>query len=199
VGEWFAGERYGARPDMIILAKGLTAGYAPMGATMVGQRVADVLHKPGIILNHGFTFSGHPLCAAIALRAIEIMERDRILDNVRDNQDRLAERMIALAGLPIVGDVRGDGFFYAVELTGDAEGGRFSAARHDALIRDLIPRRMREAGLLARVYDRAEPLLQIAPPLISTPELLDRIVEIIGNTLDEASSWLTTSSRLEAR
>jgi adenosylmethionine-8-amino-7-oxononanoate aminotransferase len=99
--------------------------------------------------------------------------------------------MADLGPLPIVGDVRGAGFFYALELVGDAEDGGFSDAARTALVADLIPRRLREAGLLARVYNRAAPLLQIAPPLVSDRELLDRIADIIADTLDEASHALT--------
>ncbi|NKE62604.1 aminotransferase class III-fold pyridoxal phosphate-dependent enzyme [Lentzea sp. PSKA42] len=190
LGEWFGGIRYGAESDLITVAKGITAGYAPMGATLVGQRVAEVINQPGAVLNHGYTFGGHPLSAAISLRTLEIMERDQVLQNVRDLEGGLANGMAALAGLPIVADVRGAGFFYAVQLAGDQPGGGFSDAARQALVVDLIPRRLREAGLLARVYNRAAPLLQIAPPLISDRPLLDRITEIIADTLDEASRAL---------
>jgi adenosylmethionine-8-amino-7-oxononanoate aminotransferase len=190
LGEWFGGDRYGARPDMVTIAKGITAGYAPMGATMVSNAITEVINQPGAVLNHGYTFAGHPLSAAIALRSLEIMERDRILDNVRGLQDHLAGRMASLADLPIVGDVRGTGFFYACELVGDLDGGGFSDTARADLIAGLIPRRLREAGLLARVYNRAAPLVQIAPPLISDRHLLDRIAEIIADTLDEASARL---------
>ncbi|MEU0069991.1 aminotransferase class III-fold pyridoxal phosphate-dependent enzyme [Streptomyces sp. NPDC006332] len=190
LGEWFGGDRYGARPDIVTVAKGITAGYAPMGATLVSNRVTEVINRPGAVLNHGYTFAGHPLSAAIALRSLEIMERDRILDNVRGLQDRLADRMTSLTDLPIVGDVRGAGFFYACELVGDLDGGGFSDTARADLIVDLIPRRLREAGLLARVYNRAAPLVQIAPPLISDRALLDRIAEVVADTLDEAAARL---------
>jgi 4-aminobutyrate aminotransferase-like enzyme len=101
--------------------------------------------------------------------------------------------MGAVGELPIVADVRGDGYFYALELAGDGEQGEFSEPLRAALIRDLIPRRLREAGLIARVYDRAAPLVQIAPPLISDRDLLERIAEIIGAALDEASTHLPTN------
>jgi adenosylmethionine-8-amino-7-oxononanoate aminotransferase len=166
-----------------------------MGATLVGARVAEVLNQPGAVLNHGYTFAGHPLSAAIALRSIDIMEREQVLSNVRNLQDHLAKRMAALGDLPIVGDVRGAGFFYALELIGDAEQGGFTDDSRAALIGDLIPRRLREAGLLARVYNRAAPLVQIAPPLISDRDLLDRIADILAETLDEASTKLTDWSR----
>jgi adenosylmethionine-8-amino-7-oxononanoate aminotransferase len=179
---------------MVTVAKGITAGYAPMGATLVSGRITEVLNRPGEVLNHGYTFAGHPLSAAIALRTLHIMERDRVLENVRGLQDHLAKRMRALGALPIVGDVRGTGFFYAVELVGDTEDGGFTDDRRAALVSDLIPRRLREAGLLARVYNRAAPLLQIAPPLVSDRALLDRIADIIADTLDEASARLTVSA-----
>ncbi|MEW2396144.1 aminotransferase class III-fold pyridoxal phosphate-dependent enzyme [Streptomyces sp. NPDC046862] len=190
LGEWFGGERYGARPDIVTVAKGITAGYAPMGATMVSNRVVEVINRPGAVLNHGYTFAGHPLSAAIALRSLEIMERDRILDNVRGLQDHLAHRMTSLADLPIVGDVRGAGFFYACELVGDLDGGGFTDTVRTELIAGLIPRRLREAGLLARVYNRSAPLVQIAPPLISDRHLLDRVADILAETLAEASARL---------
>jgi len=190
LGEWFGGDRYDARPDIVAVAKGITAGYAPMGATLVGARVAEVINQPGAVLNHGYTFGGHPLSAAIALRSLHIIERDRVLDNVRDLQDHLGKRMADLSPLPIVGDVRGAGFFYALELVGDAADGGFTDAARRRLVADLIPRRLREAGLLARVYNRAAPLVQIAPPLVSDRELLDRIADIIADTLDEASHAL---------
>ncbi|MGW2522107.1 aminotransferase class III-fold pyridoxal phosphate-dependent enzyme [Streptomyces sp. NPDC001617] len=190
LGEWFGGDRYGARPDIVTIAKGITAGYAPMGATLVGTKVTEVINRPGAVLNHGYTFAGHPLSAAIALRSLEIMERDRILDNVRGLQDHLAGRMASLTDLPIVGDVRGAGFFYACELVGDLDDGGFSDPARAGLIADLIPRRLREAGLMSRVYNRAAPLVQIAPPLISDRHLLDRIADILATTLDEASARL---------
>lgn len=190
LGEWFGGDLYGARPDMVTVAKGITAGYAPMGATLVSNQITEVINRPGTVLNHGYTFAGHPLSAAIALRSLEIMERDRILENVRGQQGHLAQRMASLADLPIVGDVRGAGFFYACELVGDLDGGGFSDTVRADLIADLIPRRLREAGLLARVYNRAAPLVQIAPPLISDRHLLDRIADILAATLDEASHRL---------
>jgi len=190
LGEWFGGDRYGARPDLVTVAKGITAGYAPMGATLVSTEITEVLNRPGAVLNHGYTFGGHPLSAAIALRSLDIMERDRIPENVRALQGHLAARMTSLASLPIVGDVRGAGFFYACELVGDLEDGGFSDTARAALVADLIPRRLREAGLLARVYNRAAPLVQIAPPLISDRALLDRIADIIADTLDEASARL---------
>jgi adenosylmethionine-8-amino-7-oxononanoate aminotransferase len=173
---------------MVTVAKGITSGYAPLGATLVGTRITEVINRPGAVLNHGYTFAGHPLSTAIALRNLEIMERDRVLDNVRDLQGDLATRMAALKDLPIVGDVRGTGFFYSCELVGDLDGGGFSDRARAELITDLIPRRLREAGLLARVYDRSAPLVQIAPPLISDRAVLDRIAAIIAGVLAEASS-----------
>jgi adenosylmethionine-8-amino-7-oxononanoate aminotransferase len=163
-----------------------------MGATLVSNAITEVINQPGAVLNHGYTFGGHPVSAAIALRAIDIMTRERVLDNVRDLQDHLAERMAALAALPIVADVRGAGFFYAVELSGDREDGGFSDACRAELVGDLIPRALRESGLLARVYNRAAPLVQIAPPLVGDRDLLDRIVDIIGDALEHASARLTT-------
>jgi adenosylmethionine-8-amino-7-oxononanoate aminotransferase len=190
LGDWFGGDRYGAKPDLVTVAKGLTAGYAPMGATLVGPKVAEVLRQPGMVLNHGYTFGGHPLSAAIALRSMEIMERDNIFANVRAHETRLATKLAELRTLAIVGDVRGAGFFHALELLGDGPDGTFRDTARAALVQGLIPRRLREAGLLVRVYNRARPVLQLAPTLVSQPELLDEIVEIIADVLSEASTRL---------
>lgn len=190
LGEWFGSQRYDARPDIITTAKGLTSAYAPMGAVLVSDRVASTLRAPGVVLNHGYTFAGHPLSAAIALKNIEILERDKLFANVIELEPHLSARMHALERHRIVGDVRGAGFFYAVELVPDGGEGRFTARQREALIHRMLPDALRRRGVLARVYDRAEPLLQIAPPLISDRALLDTIVDVIDEVLAEGSALL---------
>jgi len=189
VGEYFACERYGARPDLITVAKGLTSAYAPMGAVLVGDRVAETLHRPETVLAHGITFGGHPLSAAIALRNLEIFERDGVLENVRDLEPHLRARLGELAALPAVGDVRGDGFFWAIELVAP-DGGRLDADARDDLIRGYLPRRLRELGLIARADDRGDPVVQIAPPLVCDRATLDAIVARLGELLAGASDRL---------
>ncbi|HYC81840.1 MAG TPA: aminotransferase class III-fold pyridoxal phosphate-dependent enzyme, partial [Solirubrobacterales bacterium] len=140
LGEWFAVERYGGRPDLITIAKGLTSGYAPMGAVLAGERVVAALRRPGAPLLHGITFGGHPLAAAIALRNVEIFERDGVLANVRRLEPYLRARLDEeVRPLPLVGDVRGDGFFFAAELTPDGGEGRFEPDDVARLVREIVP------------------------------------------------------------
>ncbi|GAA3435314.1 aminotransferase class III-fold pyridoxal phosphate-dependent enzyme [Kutzneria kofuensis] len=173
IGEYFAVPE--VVPDMITIAKGLTSAYAPMGAVLVSDRVAEPYFRPGQALSHGITFGGHPLAAAIALRNLEIFERDKILDGVRELAPHLRRRMHELHRLDVVKDVRGDGFFYAAELD----------LADPAQIKGAIPRRLREVGLIARADDRGAPVVQIAPPLVCEREHLDEIVDKIGNVLGE--------------
>ena len=186
LGEWLGVEREGVLPDLATVAKGLTSAYAPMGAVLVSDRVAAPLFEPGCLLRHGITFGGHPLAAAVALRSIEIFERDGVLQNVRHNEPYLAASMQTLRSLPIVGDVRGRGYFWAVELVGDRTGRRFEAHERDRLLRGFLPQRLQEAGLIARADDRGDSVLQIAPPLIADRDLLREIVERLHDVLVDA-------------
>lgn len=196
LGEWFGITREGVVPDLISVAKGLTSAYAPMGAVLVGERVMEpLLAGGGRVFRHGITFGGHPLSAAIALRSIAIFERDRVLENVRGLEDHLASRMAELRSLPIVGDVRGAGFFWAVEMVKDADDSRFDAAERDRLIRGFLPRRFREARIIARADDRGDAVMQIAPPLISDAALLDEIVDRLADVLTDAGRVMGVSRR----
>ena len=190
LGEWVATGREGVTPDLVSLAKGLTSAYAPMGAVLAHERVVEPLIDGGVTFRHGITFGGHPVSAAIALQNIEIFERDGILENVRALTPHLGSRMRELLALPIVGDVRGDGFFWAVELVKDEEGSRFDQAERDRLIRGFLPHRLRDAGLIARADDRGDSVLQIAPPLISDAALLDEITERLAEVLTDAGSHM---------
>lgn len=194
LGEWFAVAREGVTPDLVSLAKGLTSAYAPMGAVVVAERVAAPLAERKHLLRHGITFGGHPLCAAIALRNIEIFERDGVLGNVRALSPFLGARLSDLLALPIVGDVRGAGFFWAVELVKDDEHTRFDAEERDRLLRGFLPRRLREAGIIARADDRGDSVLQIAPPLISDRALLGEIVDTLAEVLSDAGAHMGITS-----
>ncbi len=196
LGEWFGVTRCGATPDLITIAKGLTSAYAPMGAVLVSDRVAQPLYEDKRALLHGITFGGHPLCAVIALKNIEIFERDGVLENVRAREAGLAERMDALRELPIVGDVRGEGFFWAAELVKDEDGTRFDADERERLLRGFMPMRLREAGLIARADDRGDAVLQIAPPLISDDAVLDEIVDAMRSVLVDAARFAGIEKRV---
>src|SRR3954464_15156653 len=147
-----------------------------MGAVVAAEKVIAPIAESGAVFRHGITFGGHPLAAAIALKNMEIFERDGVLANVRDLTPYLAERMRTLLEVPIVGDVRGDGFFWAMELVKDDDNTRFDQAERDKLLRGFLARRLREAGIIARADDRGDAILQIAPPLISDKAVLDEIV-----------------------
>jgi len=194
LGEWFGSTRFDVVPDMITTAKGITSAYAAMGAVMVGERVAAAMQAPDQTLLHGITFGGHPVSAAVALKNIEIFERDGVLENVRENEPHLAERMEALRALPIVGDVRGAGYFWAVELVPDGDEGRFDAAQRERLLRGFLPGALLDAGLIARGDDRGDTVVQVAPPLIADAAVLDELVERLGDVLTAASRHMGIST-----
>jgi adenosylmethionine-8-amino-7-oxononanoate aminotransferase len=190
LGEWFGIAREGVVPDLISIAKGLTSAYAAMGAVVAAERVIEPIAERGAVVRHGITFGGHPVSAAIALQNMEIFERDGVLANVRALEPHLAETMATLRSLPIVGDVRGRGFFWAMELVRDADHTRFDQAERDRLLRGFLPGRLLEAGLIARADDRGDAVLQIAPPLISDRALLDEIVARLGDVLADAGEHM---------
>jgi adenosylmethionine-8-amino-7-oxononanoate aminotransferase len=190
LGEWFAITREGVTPDLVSLAKGLTSAYAPMGAVVATDRVVEPMAEAGAVFRHGITFGGHPVSAAIALKNIEIFERDGVLENVRALEPHLEERLESLRQLPIVGDTRGRGVFWAIELVKDDDNTTFGQAERDDLLRGFLPRRLREAGIIARADDRGDAVLQIAPPLISDAALLDEIVERLGEVLTDAGAHM---------
>ena len=190
LGEWFGVTRFGAVPDLITTAKGLTSAYVPMGAVLASDRVTAPLYEDKRTLLHGITFGGHPVCAAVALRNLEIFQRDGVLQNVRAHEPGLRERLEALRELPIVGDVRGAGFFWAVELVNGEGDGRLGADERERLLRGFLPGRLREAGLIARADDRGEAVLQIAPPLVCDDAVLDEIVDAMRAVLVDAGREL---------
>jgi adenosylmethionine-8-amino-7-oxononanoate aminotransferase len=199
LGEWFAVERYGAAPDLITIAKGITSAYAPMGAVLVSERVAEPLYEPGTTLLHGITFGGHPLSAAISLRNIEIFAREGVLENVRELEPYLRRRLEEeVLTLPLVGDVRGDGFFFCAELTPDGGEGRFEPEDVGRLVREIVPRLLIEHGLIARADDRGDPVLMIAPPLISDERVLDEVVESMRDVLAAAGEEIGVSAPASA-
>ncbi len=190
LGEWFGSTRVGAQPDLITTAKGLTSAYAPMGAVFASDRVVAPLYEdPKRPLVHGITFGGHPLCAAISLRNLEIFERDRVFENVRTLEGHLEDRLRELMALPIVGDVRGQGFFWAVELVGE-ENRRFDADERERLLRGFLFGRLLKAGMIARPDDRGDSVVQVAPPLISSAAQLDEMVDGLADVLAEAGELM---------
>jgi adenosylmethionine-8-amino-7-oxononanoate aminotransferase len=166
---------------------------------LVSERVAQPLYREKATLLHGITFGGHPLSAAIALRNLEIFERENILDNVRRLTSYLRQRLVdEVLPLPIVGDVRGDGFFWAAELVRDQNNTRFDDAEREELVRSYLPSRLLEAGLIARPDDRGDIVLQIAPPLISDESVLDEVVEAMRETLADAGDFMGVARKTAA-
>jgi adenosylmethionine-8-amino-7-oxononanoate aminotransferase len=188
LGEWFGSNRVGAQPDVITVAKGITSAYAPMGAVMVCDHVAAPFYEEGRTLLHGTTFGGHPIACAAALCNIEIFEREGILQNVRENEAYLREGFETLRDeVPIIGDVRGAGFFWGLELVRDESGSRFEAAEREALLRAFLPARLSEEGLIARPDDRGDAVIQFAPPLICGQPDLDVLLAKSRSVLADAS------------
>jgi adenosylmethionine-8-amino-7-oxononanoate aminotransferase len=165
-----------------------------MGAVIVSDAVAAPLLESSRPLRHGITFGGHPLAAAVALKNIELFERDGVLENVRSLEGQLERRMQSLHELPIVGDVRGRGFFWAVEMVRDAGCSPFDASERERLLRGFLPGRLLEAGIIARADDRGDSVIQIAPPLISDRGVLDEIVDRLAAVLSDAGQLMRTSA-----
>jgi adenosylmethionine-8-amino-7-oxononanoate aminotransferase len=177
LGEWFAVDRFGVVPDLITCAKGLTSAYAPMGAVLVSDQVAEALDQGEVTFLHGITFGGHPVAAAIALKNLEIFEREGVLDTVRAGEPHLRAQLESLRQLPIVGDVRGSGYFWALELVPDGPQSRFDAGQRERLLRQVLPDALIDSRLIARGDDRGDTVIQIAPPLICDAPLLDELIE----------------------
>jgi adenosylmethionine-8-amino-7-oxononanoate aminotransferase len=190
IGAYFASTRFDAKPDLITTATGLTSAYAPMGAVIVSDKVAQPFFEPGRTILHGITFGGHPLSAVIALKNLEIFERERVIENVLAMEPYLKEQLDTLRELPIVGDVRGAGFFWAIELVKGDGDTRLTAEEREQVLRVFMPRALREAGLIARPDDRGDAVLHIAPPLISDTEILDELVTKVRTVLTGASQLL---------
>jgi adenosylmethionine-8-amino-7-oxononanoate aminotransferase len=187
LGEWFGAQRYDYVPDIITTAKGLTSAYAPMGAVIVSDRLAAPFLDGTNSFTHGFTFGGHPICAAVALANLDAFEREGVLDNVRANEGALRATLESLRELPIVGDVRGAGYFYAIELVKDKETKEsFDDEESETLLRGFLSGELYRRGLICRADDRGDPVIQLSPPLIAGPEQFAEIESTLRAVLTEA-------------
>ena len=187
VGHWFASERYDIRPDIVCCAKGLSSSYAAIGAVVATDRVMEPFLSDTSMFSHGITFGGHPVMCAIALKNIEIMKRERIMEGVLEHEDAFRSTLEQLLELPIVGDVRGTGFFYAIELVKDKETREtLDAGECEWLLRGFLSGRLFERGLICRADDRGDPVIQISPPLVARQAEFDQMVQVLGETLAEA-------------
>ncbi|MGH9212087.1 MAG: aspartate aminotransferase family protein [Acidimicrobiales bacterium] len=187
LGYTFGCERYGYQPDIITCAKGLTSGYSPLGAMLVSDRLAEPFLAGTASFAHGFTFAGHPVSCAVAMANLDIFDNEDLLAHVRANEGELRGRLESLADIPIVGEVRGAGYFYGIELVKDrATKESFSDQESESLLRGFLSGRMFESGLICRADDRGDPVVQLAPPLVCGPEQFDQIETTLRTVLSEA-------------
>ena len=187
IGHWFGSKRYGYEPDMITTAKGITSAYVPLGAVIAGDHIAEPFMHGKSIFNHGFTFGGHPVACAVALANIDVIEREGLCRHVLENEGALRSMLEGLCDLPIVGDVRGAGYFMAVELVKDRDTKEtFDAAESEELLRGFLSGELYRRGLICRTDDRGDPIVQFSPPLIAGQQQFDEIVSILGDVLTEA-------------
>jgi adenosylmethionine-8-amino-7-oxononanoate aminotransferase len=187
IGEMFASTAYGFQPDMITCAKGMTSGYSPIGATIVSDRIYEPFRHGSTAFYHGYTFGGHPVSAAVALANLDLFEEERLNENVRTNSPIFRSTLEKLTDLPIVGDVRGDGYFFGIELVKDkATKETFDDDESERLLRGFLSKALFDAGLYCRADDRGDPVIQLAPPLTVGPPEFDEIESILRGVLTEA-------------
>jgi adenosylmethionine-8-amino-7-oxononanoate aminotransferase len=194
LGEWFGAQRLGYRPDLITTAKGITSAYAPMGALIASDRVAEPFMSGTQSFLHGYTFAGHPVACAIAHANLDVFESEGLLEHVRANEGVFAGMLESLRDIPIVGDVRGLGFFRAIELVKDRETKEsFDDDESEWLLRGFLSGELYRRGLICRADDRGDPVIQLAPPLITTADQFGEIHDVLRPVLEEASSRLGLS------
>ena len=187
LGSWFGSQALDYLPDMITMAKGLTSGYSPLGGVICSDRIAEPFLAPGTSFLHGITFGGHPVSCAVALANLDIFEREHLLERVVDHAPGFRERIDGLSDLPIVGEVRGMGYFLGIELVRDPDTkDSFTDAESEELLRGFLSPRLYDAGLICRADDRGDPVLQLSPPLIAAEAEFDTIEAILRSVLTEA-------------
>jgi adenosylmethionine-8-amino-7-oxononanoate aminotransferase len=191
LGHMFGAERYGYQPDMITCAKGLTSGYAPLGAMIATDRLMEPFLRGDTMFAHGYTFGGHPVSTAVALANLDIFEKEQLNEHVLESQGAFRATLEKLYDLPIVGDVRGDGFFYGIEIVKDkATKETFTDEESERLLRGFLSKALYEAGLYCRADDRGDPVIQLSPPLICDQEHFDEMEQILRSVLTEAWTHL---------
>ena len=188
LGHYFGAQRYGYQPDIITTAKGLTSSYAPMGAVIASDRIMEPFLEGTNAFMHGFTWGGHPMCAAVALANLDVFEEERINEGVLENEPHFRAMLDSLRDIPIVGDVRGAGYFQAIELVKDRDTRlSFDKAESETLLRGYLSGELFRRGLICRADDRGDPVIQLSPPLIAGPEHFEEIEGILRPVLEEAS------------
>jgi hypothetical protein len=187
LGHYFGSERYGYKPDIITFAKGVTSGYAPLGGMMVSDRLMEPFATGQTTFLHGVTFAGHPVSCAVAMANLDVFEKEDLLGNVRAHEGAFRATLGKLNDLPIVGNVRGDGYFYGIELVKDkATRETFNDDESERLLRGFLSHALFDAGLICRADDRGDPVIQLSPPLTCTQEHFDEMEQILRSVLTEA-------------
>jgi len=187
LGYYFGSERYGYQPDIITFAKGVTSGYAPLGGMLVADHLMEPFSEGHATFLHGVTFAGHPVSCAVAMANLDVFEKEDLLGNVRANERGFRETLEKLNDLPIVGEVRGDGYFYGIELVKDkATRETFDDDECERLLRGFLSHALFDAGLICRADDRGDPVIQLSPPLTCTQQHFDEMEQILRSVLTEA-------------
>ncbi|WBB62760.1 aspartate aminotransferase family protein [Streptomyces sp. WMMC500] len=191
LGHMFGCERFGYVPDLITCAKGMTSGYSPLAACLVSDRVAEPFYAGGNTFPHGYTFGGHPVSCAVALANLDIFEREDLYGHVRAHEEAFHATLRRLLDLPIVGDVRGSGYFYGIELVKDkATKETFTAEETERVLYGFLSRALFDNGLYCRADDRGDPVVQLAPPLVADEAVFDEAEQILRGVLTEAWAQL---------
>jgi adenosylmethionine-8-amino-7-oxononanoate aminotransferase len=193
LGTWTGAEKYGYVPDIITFAKGVTSAYAPLGGMAFRSEIGRALNKePTDMFVHGSTWGGHPVACAVALANLDYFDNHDVLGNVQRNEGWLREQLLGLYDRhEIVGDVRGTGYFWALELVFDRDRKiGFDRPQTEKLLRGFLSRRLLELGLICRADDRDEPVIQISPPLVADRTVLGELIDILDQVLDEAHAQM---------
>jgi adenosylmethionine-8-amino-7-oxononanoate aminotransferase len=194
LGHYFGADRYGYQPDIITTAKGLTSAYSPMGAVIASDRIAEPFMEGTKSFSHGITFGGHPVSAAAALANLDIFKREDLCGHVLAKETEFRGMLESLRDIPIVGDVRGAGYFQAIELVKNQETKEsFDDAESETLLRGYLSGALYENGLICRADDRGDPVIQLAPPLIADSEQFEEIEGVLRLVLTEASNRMTSA------
>ncbi|MBT0566799.1 aspartate aminotransferase family protein [Williamsia sp. CHRR-6] len=189
IGSMFACDDFGYVPDIITCAKGMTSGYSPIGAMIASDRLFEPFDDGITSFAHGYTFGGHPVSAAVALANLDIFDNEGITDHVKHTAPAFRKTLERLKDLPIVGDVRGEGYFYGIELVKDqATKETFTAEESERVLRGFLSHALFDAGLYCRADDRGDPVVQLAPPLICGQAEFDEMEQILRSVLTEAFS-----------
>ncbi len=192
LGEWFGIERFDVVPDMTTFAKGVTSGYLPMGGVVVNDKIASTLRENAPMFSHGSTFGGPPVSSAVALKNIEIIEKENLLQNVHTLEGHFGDELKRMAeNHPIVKEVRGMGFFWAVEVRPErVDGTPLDEDEYRKYFKGVLSRSLMENGLICRFDDKDEPVIQFSPALISDREILSKIADITDSALTELEKQL---------